>query len=141
MDFMNVIIRLCRICCSNLYPLKKKNGAYIWILVHLLTIHLVIIPESLQYGRQAYLPVDADLQIESPEELHTGYFELKDPDLASKEYGLVLEETKQNILEAQLKPKKYYDKKHSKPGKFKVNGLVLKLDFKWKKTQGRQIKG
>ena len=44
------------------------------------------------YGR---LPVDADLQIESPEELHTGYFELKDPDLASKEYGLVLEVAKQ----------------------------------------------
>ena len=61
----------------------------------------------LMYGRQAYLPVDADLQIESPEELHTGYFELKDPDLASKEYGLVLEEAKQNILEAQLKQTKY----------------------------------
>ena len=75
--------------------------------MHLLTIHLVIIPQSLHLsGRQAYLPVDADLQIESPEELHTGYFELKDPDLASKEYGLVLEEAKQNILEAQLKQTK-----------------------------------
>ena len=59
----------------------------------------------LMYGHQVYLPVDADLQIESPEELQTGYFELKDPDLdlVSKEYGLDLEEAKQNILEAQLK--------------------------------------
>ena len=62
--------------------------------------------EVLMYDRQAYLPVDADLQIESPEELHTGYFELKDPGLALKEYGLVLEEAKRNILEAQLKQKK-----------------------------------
>ena len=67
----------------------------------------------------AVKPVDADLQIESPEELHTGYYELKDPDLASRECGLVLEEAKQNILEAQLKQKKYYDKKHSKPGSLK----------------------
>ena len=87
---------------------KKENGAYIWTLVHLLTIHnsTKFTPFYLMYGRQAYLPVDADLQIDSPEELHTGYFELKDPDLASKEYGLVLEEAKQNILEAQLKQKK-----------------------------------
>ena len=56
--------------------------------------------------------------------------------MASKEYGLVLEEAKQNILEAQLKPTKYYDKKHTKPGNYKVNALVLKLDFKPKKTKG-----
>ena len=33
--------------------------------------------------------------------------------------------------------KKNYDKKHSKPGKFKANALVLKLDFKRKKTKER----
>ena len=58
------------------------------------------------FGRQAYLPVDADFQIQSPEELCTGYFELKDPDMSSKEYQLVLEEAKQNILEAQMKQTK-----------------------------------
>ena len=78
------------------------------------------------YGCQAYLPVDADLQIESPEELRTGYFELKDPDLASKEYGLVLEESKQTFWKLNLNKKKLNDKKHSKPGKIKVNALVLK---------------
>ena len=60
--------------------------------------------------------------------------------MASKEYGLVLEEAKQNILEAQLKPTKYYDKKHTKPGNYKVNALVLKLDFKRKKTKGGKLK-
>ena len=92
------------------------------------------------FGRQAYLPVDADFQIQSPEELCTGYFELKDPDMSSKEYQLVLEEAKQNILEAQMKKKKNYDKKHSKPGKFQVNSLVLKLDFKRKKSKGGKLK-
>ena len=54
------------------------------------------------FGRQAYFPVDADLQIQSPEELCTGYYELKDLDMSSKEYGLVLEEAKRNILETQM---------------------------------------
>ena len=54
------------------------------------------------FGRQAYLPVDSDLQIQYPEELCTGYYELKDLDMSSKEYGLDLEEVKRNILEAQL---------------------------------------
>ena len=54
------------------------------------------------FGRQAYLPVHADLQIQSPEELCTGYYELKDLDMSSKEYGLVLEEAKRIILETQI---------------------------------------
>ena len=39
-----------------------------------------------------------------------------------------------------MKQKKNYDKKYSKPGKFQVNSLVLKLDFKWKKSKGGKLK-
>ena len=60
--------------------------------------------------------------------------------MSSKEYGLVVEEAKQNILGAQMKQKKYYDLKNSKPGKFKVNALYLKLDFKRKKKKGSKLK-
>ena len=71
-------------------------------------------PFYLMFGQQSYLAVDADLQIQFPEELCSGYYELKDPDMSSKEYRLVLEEAKRNILEAQMKQKIYYDKKHWK---------------------------
>ena len=60
--------------------------------------------------------------------------------MSSTEYWLVLEEAKRYTLDAQMIPKKYYDKKHSNPGKFKVNALVLKLDFKRKKSMGGKLK-
>ena len=63
-------------------------------------------PFYLMFGQQAYLPVDADFQIQSPEELCTGYCELKDPDMSSKEYQLVLEEAKRHLRSSNETKKK-----------------------------------
>ena len=44
----------------------------------------------------------------------------------SKQRASRLEEAKQNILHAQQKQKKTYDKKHAKPECYKIGQLVLK---------------
>ena len=86
MDLMNILIRLCRICWSNLYQ-KEKWSLYLDTCAFAYNTSLII-PQVYTFlpdvWSTAYLPVDADLQIQSPEELCTGYYELKDPGVSSK---------------------------------------------------------
>ena len=51
----------------------------------------------------------------------------------------ILEKAKANILCAQLRQKRGYDRKHSNPYVFRVGGLVLKKDFTRKKRKGGKL--
>jgi hypothetical protein len=51
----------------------------------------------------------------------------------------VLEVAKANIVKAQMKQKKQYDKKHFQPEVFSVGAIVLKKDFTRKKRKGGKL--
>ena len=51
----------------------------------------------------------------------------------------LLEEAKANILAAQKKQKELYDRKHGKHDGFKVGDLVLRENFRRKKTKGGKL--
>ena len=74
------------------------------------------VPFQLMYGQQAYLQIDVAFQAESPKELITSYFKLKDKSL--REYKLVFEKAEQTILKAQTKQQNHYDKKQFKARSF-----------------------
>ena len=51
----------------------------------------------------------------------------------------ILQEAKKNIITAQTRQKRDYDKKHSCPETFKVGSTVLKKDFTRKKRKGGKL--
>lgn len=51
----------------------------------------------------------------------------------------VLRHAKANIIKAQARQKKAYDKKHSCPEVFKIGAVVLKKDFTRKKRKGGKL--
>ena len=59
--------------------------------------------------------------------------------MCTKERMSMLEKAKMNILKAQERQKKNYDKKHSCPEVFKLGSLVLKKDFRRKKRKGGKL--
>ena len=51
----------------------------------------------------------------------------------------ILKEAKCNIVKAQAKQKKHYDKRHNCPEMFKVGAIVLKKDFTRRKRKGGKL--
>ena len=99
-------------------------------------------PFELMFGRKATLPIDVELQKDSPEEVCQKYHTLNEPNASAvlREHAQRLETAKQNILVAQQKQKENYDQKHAKPVRFQVDQVVLKKDFTRKKTKGGKLK-
>ena len=82
------------------------------------------------YGQCATLPIDINIQGNIPSETTGAYDELKEfefEDMAKR--MKLLEEAKQNILVAQIKQKRDYDRRHAKPLLFNTGLMVLKKDF------------
>ena len=98
-------------------------------------------PFQLMFNRQATLPIDIELRKALPEEVASSYLNLDEPDTAkvAEQRARLLEEAKQNILQAQQKQKETYDRKHAKPDCYKVGQLVLKKDFTRKKRKGGKL--
>ena len=73
-------------------------------------------PFECMFGRKATLPIDFDLQKESPSDVQQKYTTLDEPDTSTnhRERENCLEMAKKNNLEAQAKQKANYDKRHAK---------------------------
>ena len=126
-------------------------GINIWIHAHLYTTHPArhdstkFTPFELMFGRKAFLPIEATMQNESPEEI-LEEFQIA-PSLESKEGFLakliesranILDKAKSNISAAQDKQKADYDRKHANPTVYKVGSKVLAKDFlRRKRKEGK----
>ena len=98
-------------------------------------------PFELMFNRRATLPIDIELRKHSSDSVVEAFLDLPEPDssmMASARLQ-ILEEAKQNILQAQQKQKELYDRKHAKPELFAKGQLVLKKDFTRKKRKGGKL--
>eukprot|EP00731_Ephydatia_muelleri_P001289 Em0001g1289a len=86
---------------------------------------------------KARLPIDVELEHQDSEDLFKAYKNLEDRPYAAAFDGHahILAEAKGNIIAAQLRQKKAYDKKHCKPGQFQCDQLVLLKNFKRQKVK------
>ena len=95
------------------------------------------------YGRMARLPVDINTEKKSdPDGRLLDYHNLPDPDEESiHQHRKEMEASIQrNILAAQKKQKKYYDRVHgANSNVFAVGTKVLKKDFRRKKRKGGKL--
>ena len=100
-----------------------------------------ITPFQLMFNRRSTLPIDINTRKSSSEEEVAKYFQCEDPDHVQVEEKWMkqLEEAKKNILAAQKKQKKAYDKKHANPELFETNQLVLKKDIRRKRRRGGKL--
>ncbi|KAL5475518.1 hypothetical protein EMCRGX_G025345 [Ephydatia muelleri] len=75
------------------------------------------------------------------EDLFKAYKDLEDRPYAAAfdEHAHILEEAKGNIIAAQLRQKKAYDRKHCKPGHYQCDQLVLLKNFKRQKVKGGKL--
>ena len=98
-------------------------------------------PFMLMFGRRATLPIDVELERQCSEDLCKTYWELEEHPYPAvfSEHARILEEAKGNIIAAQLRQKKAYDKKHCKPGQFQCDQLVLLKNFSRKKVKGGKL--
>ena len=95
-------------------------------------------PFSVMFGRQALLPVE----IQSPKKQDI-VKHLNDNDEVIEQHFMlqtkVAQTVKENILAAQRRQKRAYDRKHHNPATFKVGALVLRKDMKRKKRAGGKM--
>ena len=98
-------------------------------------------PFELMFGRTATLPVDLNIEQAHPKEETDQFCHMPEPDMSRlrKERAQRLEEAKANIVAAQTRQKEQYDHKHSMPELFQEGQLVLKKDFRWKKSKGGKL--
>ena len=102
-------------------------------------------PFEVMFGRQAVLPIDLDMEKQSPEQLLQEY-EDASVDQPEKEIAAIttlrqalLQQVKNNIVKAQKKQKEQYDKKHANAPCYQVGAKVLKKDFTRKKRKGGKM--
>ena len=95
------------------------------------------------FGRQAVLPVEvssptkADVLPKATDTDHDNKDYLIDENFLF--HNKMLEKVKANIVDAQARQKKAYDKKSHNPDVFKCDALVLKRDMKRKKRAGGEM--
>ena len=97
------------------------------------------------FGQRAVLPIDLDMEKQSPEQLLQEY-EDASTDQPGKEIAAIttlrqalLQQVKNNIVKAQKKQNEQYDKKHANPPCYRVGVKVLKKDFTRKKRKGGKM--
>lgn len=95
------------------------------------------------YGRMARLPVDINTEKRSdPDVRLTDYHNLSNPDEENvhQDRQDMESKIKSNILAAQQKQKKHYDRVHGANSEvFNVGAKVLKKDFRRKKRRGGKL--
>lgn len=117
-------------------------------------------PFELMFSRKAVLPIDlqtkevSSILLESLPERQAGasltctcaiYYYVciavnsADASIDISQRMAILKQAKENIIKAQAKQKKAYDKKHSCPEIFKVGSVVLRKDFTRKKRKGGKL--
>ena len=99
-------------------------------------------PFEIMFGRKAIHPLDLDAGV------HQGPCNEAEVTICSQEteiqqkesqHKALLEEVQKNIISAQKKQKKQYDKKHSKAVFYSAGTHVLKKDFRKKKRKGGKL--
>jgi len=100
-------------------------------------------PFTVMFGRQAVLPVEVSSPTKANVLQKTTDTDHDKKDNLIDEHFLFhnkrLEKVKANIVDAQARQKKAYDKKRHDPGVFKCDALVLKRDMKCKKRAGGKM--
>lgn len=115
-------------------------------------------PFELMFNRRAILPIDlrkdepSDVLLRCLPERQAGIIILSiiitrftiiiilaDASIDISQRMALLKQAKENIVNAQAKQKRDYDKKHFCPGIFKVGAVVLKKDFTRKKRKGGKL--
>ena len=91
------------------------------------------------FGCKAILPIDIEMESQDQNSLISQYNEDSDSQAIESKRMEDLKATKENITKAQVKQKKYYDKKHAKPEAFDVGNKVLVKDFHKKKKAGGKL--
>jgi len=90
-------------------------------------------PFEVMFGRQAVLPVDFIGSAKPCSEEVLQDIKCSSYSKRTEERKKLLEIVKTNIVKAQVKQKKQYDRKHHKQEVFNISSIVLKKDFLRKK--------
>ena len=114
-------------------------------------------PFELMFSRRAVLPIDiqcdaSDVLTKLEEGIPHGGIYIQyslcnskiykcsgEIEIDPKKRKAILEQAKANIVIAQERQKKVYDRKHSNPEVFKIGAVVLKKDFTRKKRRGGKL--
>ena len=98
-------------------------------------------PFEIMYGRKAVLPIDIEMDDRKIEDI-VAVNEGDNNDainIMTEKRIEILVAAKLNVVKAQQKQKRLYDKKHARPCGFEVDDLVLKEDKRRKKRAGGKL--
>ena len=101
-------------------------------------------PFEVMSGRKATMPVDINIATKTPEDrlqkcLNAEKLSPSKVEKMESQRQELLQQVKANILQAQEKPKEYYDRKRANPFAYTVGAKVLKKDFLRKKRKGGKM--
>lgn len=102
-----------------------------------------ISPFEVMFGRKALLPIEIEVDKMEADEIFTKLDKCNQSDqdlqILTDNRMDILKNTRENILKAQEKQKKIYDRKHATPDSFQVGDNVLRKDFMRKKRSGGKL--